>query len=210
MGNMKKENTKERTHIARATVKKERGWTELLLKRFLKAPDLIVDNPHYKSSPPMRLYSIVRLQAIEATPEFKVMMESANGRKKKANKAVDTKRNRIMAHVNALKIDVPEMAEEELKKRAVKSYNDFKERKAMDHDDWEFEPATVDADDAFLNRISLNYLRHHCTRYENELRNIFGKVGVDQAYEILKEKINNAILEKYPFLNQYDTQGKGY
>lgn len=191
---------KEKKHIATATIKKDRGWTELLIRRFLKAPDLIVDNPHYKSASPMRLYLIEKIEAIEATPEFKIMMESANGRKKKANQAVDTKRNKILAYVSNLKIDVPEMPEDELRKKAVKSYNDFKEQRAMERDDFEFEPATVDADDAFLNRISLNYLRHRCTRYEKELNQIFGKVGVDDAYVILKEKINNSILEKYPYL----------
>lgn len=195
-----KDYIKEKKHIAKATIKKERGWTELLIRRFLKVPDLIVDNPHYKSAPPMRLYLIEKVEKIEATPEFKVMMESANGRKNKANQAVDTKRNKIMAHVNGLRIEVPEMEEDELKKRAVKSYNDFKEAKAMHRDDYEFEPATIHADDVFLNRISLNYLRHRCTKYENELRKIFGKVGVDDAYAVLKERINNAILEKYPCL----------
>lgn len=191
---------KEKKHIAKVTIKKERGWTDLLIKRFLKEPDLLVDNPHYKCASQMSLYLIEKVEAIEATPEFKVMMESAKGRKQKASRAVDTKRNKIMAHVNGLKIEVPEMTEGELRKKAVKSYNDFREAKAFQRDDYEFEPATIHADDVFLNRISMNYLRHRCTRYEKELKQIFGKVGVDSAYVILKIKINNAILEKYPFL----------
>lgn len=191
---------KEKKRIAKATIKKERGWTDLLIKRFLKTPDLVVDNPHYKCAGQMNLYLIERIESIEATPEFKAMMESANGRKKKASQAVETKRSKIMAHVNGLNIVVPEMPEQELREKAVKSFNDFKEAKAMRRDDYEFEPATVNSDETFLNRISMNYLRHKCTKYERELNQIFGKVGVDDAYVILKEKINGAILEKYPFL----------
>lgn len=191
---------KEKTHIAKITLKKERGWTDLLIKHFLKEPDLIVDNPHYKSSPPMSLYLIEKIKSIEETPQFKAMMQSASIRKKNANKAVDTKKAIILNYITNLKIILPDIPKDELIKRAVTSYNNFKSQKSFERDEYYFEPATVNADPIFLNRICKNYLRHKCTRYENELSRIFGKVGVDEAYEILKTKINKYIDEKYPFL----------
>lgn len=198
---MKTDYIKEKKHIAKATLKKERGWTDFLIRHFLKAPDLTVDNPHYKCASPMSLYLIERVERIEATDGFKAMMQSASIRKKKVGKAVDTKRSRIMTYVESMRVDVPDIPKEELFKRAVASYNNFRSMKASRRDEW-FEPATVDSDEHFLNRISKNYLRHQCTKYETELGRIFGKVGVDEAYMKLKEKINGAIDEKYPFLAQ--------
>jgi hypothetical protein len=49
---------------------KERGWTEAMIRDFLGDPDLLVDNPHYKSAGQMRLWRLQRAEAIEATPEF--------------------------------------------------------------------------------------------------------------------------------------------
>ncbi len=51
--------------------------------------------------------------------------------------------------------------------------------------------ATVDASDDFLNRISLNMLRHENEHYELELNKMFGKTGNDDAYILLKNKIND-------------------
>jgi hypothetical protein len=43
-------------------------------------------------------------------------------------------------------------------------------------------------------------IRHSYRRYDKELSKLFGKVGKQHGYELLKERINTAIYEKYPFL----------
>ena len=40
-------------------------------------PDLMADNPHYKSAAPMRLWRLQRAEAIEASPEFATRRERA-------------------------------------------------------------------------------------------------------------------------------------
>ncbi len=49
----------------------------------------------------------------------------------------------------------------------------------------------------FLARISVNYLRHMLTSYEDELTRIYGKTGVREAYLELNEKIYEAIGDTY-------------
>ena len=49
---------------------RERGWTESLIKRFLKDPDKLVKNPHYSSAAPMRLYLKRRIEKAEGKQMF--------------------------------------------------------------------------------------------------------------------------------------------
>lgn len=192
--------TDEKKYISRAGLKGKRGWTDLLIKRFLPEPDLITTNPYYKSSPEMKLWLIDIIDEIEQKPEFKAMFYSASNRKKSANKAVETKKSQILSYVRNIKIIIPDIDKEQLIQKACESYNNHKSWLSYERG-YDFTPASPTSDEYFLNRITLNYLRHRCTRYERELEEIFGKVGTQEAYMILKERINSAILEKYTFLN---------
>ncbi len=49
---------------------RERGWTEAMIRDLLGKPDLLVDNPHYKTAAPRRLWRLRKVEAAEATPEF--------------------------------------------------------------------------------------------------------------------------------------------
>lgn len=186
-------------YITRTGLRGKRGWTDLLMNRFLPAPDKIADNPYYKSAGQVQLWELEKIYAIEQTAEFKVMMQSAADRKHTANKAIRTKKKRIISYVNSLVIEVPEMPEDKLVNLACDSYNNHKSQLAVERG-YDFDPATPDSDEQFLNRICTNFLRHQCTRYERELERIFGKVGTQEAYALLKDKVNSAIFNKYPFL----------
>lgn len=49
--------------IAKATLKKERGWTDSLIARFLGEPDKTRPNPHYRTNgAPMRLFALKRVE----------------------------------------------------------------------------------------------------------------------------------------------------
>ena len=49
---------------------RKRGWTEAMIRDLLGDPDVLTDNPHYKSAAPRRLWLLRKVQAAEATPEF--------------------------------------------------------------------------------------------------------------------------------------------
>ncbi len=56
-------------YVTRAVVT-ERGWTQTAVARFLAEPDGTMPNLRYRSSPPIRLYAMERVLAIEGTSEW--------------------------------------------------------------------------------------------------------------------------------------------
>lgn len=62
-------------------------------------------------------------------------------------------------------------------------------------------PAHMRSGDAFLARITVNYLRH-ATRYDNSRNVIRGSAAADQAGSIIKRRTLATIAEKYPALAQ--------
>jgi hypothetical protein len=71
---------------------KARGWTEAMIRDLLGDPDLTVDNPHYKTAAPMRLWRLQRAEAAEALPEFTVRRERAAAQCAAAAKASETRK----------------------------------------------------------------------------------------------------------------------
>lgn len=75
---------------------RERGWTEGMIRDMLGDPDLCVDNPHYKSAAPMRLWRLQRAVAAEATDEFmrrrERAVQQAPMRARAAARGVETKK----------------------------------------------------------------------------------------------------------------------
>ena len=70
---------------------KERGWTESMIRDLLGDPDLRVDNPHYKTAAPMRLWRVQRAEAAEALAEFAAARERAERQCAAAAKAAETR-----------------------------------------------------------------------------------------------------------------------
>jgi len=71
---------------------KARGWTEAMIRGLLGTPDVLTDNPHYKSAAPRRLWRLQKVEAIEASPEFAPRRERAARACTAAAKAAETKR----------------------------------------------------------------------------------------------------------------------
>lgn len=62
--------------------------------------------------------------------------------------------------------------------------------------------ADSESDEFFLQRICVNYLRHERSEYDYDLDRIFGKAGAEEAREALRDKIYEAIAEKYDWLSE--------
>ena len=60
---------REKEKITPTRLISERGWTKGLINELLGEPDVFVDNPHYKSAAPMRLYFLDRVKHIEQTSD---------------------------------------------------------------------------------------------------------------------------------------------
>lgn len=202
MENKLVKNVKREEFITK-TILKERGWNDFLINKYLKKPDKEVINPHYKCAPPMKLYLLKKVKLKEKNKGFidyieknKIKRENLkNGRLK----AKETKTKKLLDYVNGIVIDIPTMQKQNLYNKAIRHYNNLWNNRGQ-YDKIIYQNAES-LDDDFLNRITINMLRHECTNYEEELYNIFGRVGINERYNLLKDKVNNKILEVYPFLN---------
>ena len=180
---------------------KERGWTDTMIKKFLGEPDATRDNPHFKCAVPMKLYELKRVEKVEKRKTFVAAQEASAPRKYSAAKGVATKREKAMEYARTVSIHVPTMNYDKLVKEACWSYNEWHEYDRRGYHNEYFTPADVDSDPVFLHRITMNYLRHECTSYEQELYKLFGKTGVHEAHDILQRRINDEIRRIYPELN---------
>jgi len=185
---------KEQTMASRAGLK-ARGWTDALVTRFLGEPDELVPNPHYKSAAPMRLYYLDRVVIAETTDDFKAAQVKAKARSDTGKAVADAKRVETMRQIDAFEFKVPLLEKEALIDRACHHYN------RLWRDRGEYDKAASPASDpTFLERITVNYLRHACSKYERQLERQFGKIGADDARLAVKKKVLATIAEQYPDL----------
>lgn len=132
-------------------------------------------------------YAVYREDQVEPNPN----RHASERRRQGARKGIETKRRRLLDEIEAIQIDFPRMDEATLTRRAVDHYNERSFNTLR---------ASVDSDLGFLNRITVNYLRHSVTDYDELLEEYRGKVGTREAYISLKEKILEAIAEAHPHL----------
>ena len=71
---------------------RKRGWTEAMIRDLLGDPDVLTDNPHYKSAAPRRLWLLRKVQAAEITPEFATRRERAARQCAASAKAAETRK----------------------------------------------------------------------------------------------------------------------
>jgi hypothetical protein len=63
-----------------------------MITKFLGQPDDFATNPFYGSATPMRLFSVARVEAAEALPDFAEQKARSGQRQKAAAKGVQTKK----------------------------------------------------------------------------------------------------------------------
>ncbi len=156
-----------------------------------------VKNPHYRSGPSSRL--VYRPDLVGILPELqrnageKVLREK---RAQVARQVTEERRAKILRWVEELKVEVERFPDRDaLTREAVEHYNCLWQDRGRDD-----KFADVNADPAFLERITVNFLRHEGTQYEERLVDIWGKVGAEEARERVKIRVLEAIGKAYPHL----------
>jgi len=181
---------------------KKRGWTEAAVRRFLGEPDKLKTNPRFSSAAPMRLYDEERVQKVEASEGWTRWRGESAGRSMVAKSVTDRKRQETLDWVDALDIDIPVVEASALLLMACNAYNSLWESRRRDeYDEYETKSASEDDDQLFLQRITVNFLRHECSDYESELYRLHGRVGVRLAEARLRDRILRAIGQCYPSLD---------
>jgi hypothetical protein len=62
--------------------------------------------------------------------------------------------------------------------------------------------ASVHSDKDFLDRITVNYIRHELSVYDEKIDDLFGKIGKHEAFELLNQKIYTEIGRVFPRLRK--------
>lgn len=177
---------------------KARGWTDGLIRRHLGEPDEVAANPHYsQAGAPMRLYALARVEAAEGTvakEDLAARRRNGTRNRQAAAAAVATKERRLIAEIDALTIRVERQPWGDVVRDALSGNR----HRQMSHE----------TDGEFLDRMVMNYLRHEITNYHAGLDMLFARVGGrGEAYEHLKDRIEQAIYDVYPELSGTETGG---
>lgn len=191
----------ETTNYLTVTELKRRGWTDALIRHHLGEPDTTRPNPYYVSRAAMRLFQTERVAAVEKSAQWDRLQERSRARREAAAHAATTKRQALMARLDAVELSVPVMPFDAVTRMACQHYNQHQEVKLMERGLYDWQKADAASDPAFLVRISVNFLRHHLSQYEAELESVAGRVGVRDAFAEINRKVYAAIAATYPALS---------
>lgn len=192
------------THFYTSTLLK-RGWNQRLIASLLGPPDKLADNPFYKCAAPARLYEHQRVFTAEASPDFQSHLAKRSHRSSAAQKAVQTKTERLQARINQLRITIPQLPEDRLIARAIAHYNRHQAARAAESD-YRYDTTPVHhlppftIADAFRDRLVVNYLRRALSSYDHILHKLHGQTGQSLAHQMLFQRLMEAIQTTYPML----------
>lgn len=179
------ENQEEQKYICKSDLFSRPGWTEAGLKNFGIVPDAERENPHYRRAASVKLFLLEKILAFEKTSQFREWLEKNLSRSVSAQKAVITKTESLLDKVKKFNVSVRKV--QNVVDRGIRSYNE-----------WNCTCVTRNENREFLDRITVNYIRHNLTRYDENLYEIFGKTGKSQAYMECNRRIYLAIARVYP------------
>lgn len=150
----------------------------------------------------MRLYALAHVEFIEKKDDFKEYIERKSASRKKLSASLkiiaDEKRKKLINYVNSLDINIYDFkSEQSLIEAAVNHYNCLWLDRGRDD-----KYATISDDRKFLHRIAVNMLRHDSEQYEPVIYELFGQVGKNEAYHVLRDAVLSKIAKKYPYLEE--------
>ncbi len=172
------------------------GWTRTNVKNFADPPDLTKRNPHYRSASPTRLYRTSRIEEVEQREDVQAALKRGQLRSERATLVSERTRLSGLMKARAFSCTVPEIPQEQLKSLAIEHYNS--RLKLLGGENYVF---LDHVDPTVLNRITVNYVRHELSRYDNELSSIKGKVGRHEIHAWIKRRVLEEIARVYPYLN---------
>lgn len=174
---------------------RSRGWTASMQKHLLGEPDKRVRNPIYRRGKPMKLYCSSRVDQAERSLEFQRLKSRADRRRAAIQPSIEARQRQTVAAAKACRVELKKVSLEHCQREAVNSYNEMTGGLGfLDLDDVKAQHPK------FLDRITVNHLRHNRTHYDHLLAEQANKVGVDLAREIVRAKVYKEIMEAFPEL----------
>lgn len=177
----------------------ERGWSPKLIKSFLGKPDDVHRLGYYCYE---HLYFLPRVERIERGEEFISAQEKYIERRERGKDLAKRKAAERIEMAKTMPIRVVRLSPDEVLTDAIDYYNRRQRRRDWDDDNWhEFSPADTDSGQGFLERITVNYIRHNLTSYDSKLIAQKGKIGGGDAIPIIIRRVFEEIAIAYPHLS---------
>jgi hypothetical protein len=199
------------THLSAAGLR-ARGWTARMVRQLLGEPDLLIANPYVRTAPQTRLYRVERVEAMEASEEFRTVAAASVRRSVAAKAAARRRRREVLARIAAEPVDVPRLPPDRLSAAAVAHRRRRDEerahgQRAHGRRDRAPGPAAIGgAASEAPARWKVDYLRHHLPRHAELLDELLvgprGRAARAAAEELLRRRVYAAIAEAYPDLTQ--------
>ena len=168
---------------------RQRGWTHALIGELMPDPDALRASSHDPMGAPLRFWSLRRTLSAEADARF------ADGRRRERAKAPRPSAEDVAAFVAGIEVKVEEVSTEAARERAVASYNRLQEQKYLGK-----LVRQEDCDQGFLDRITVNVIRHDMTSYDRDLEALAGRIEWRPAMSAMRERTYAAIARAHPTL----------
>jgi putative resolvase len=138
-----------------------------------------------------------QLKAAEKCADWKTASNRARARSGVGKAVAARKAAEQVKAAEHLPITVTHLPLDQLRSRAIASYNLFHEELLWErgHD---YERASEQSDPLFLERITVNAIRHHLTEYETHLEEVAGQGGVSVAGRVIRRRVSAQIAAHYP------------
>lgn len=176
----------------------ERGWSPPMIKNYLGNPDYVKPLGRYCEE---HRYFLPRIERIETDQNFKTEQEKYLLRRQAGRLAAKTQTEKRIKKARTIIIRVVRLSEAEVLERAIDHYN-FN-RRGRHYDDYGYQsPADQDSDRNFLERITVNYIRHNLTSYDSKLFAQRGRIGGDEAVPIIRRRVFAEIACAYQHLEE--------
>jgi hypothetical protein len=142
----------------------------------------------------IKFYLIDRVLKTEITEDFLIDKEKSKVRSNRSKKTAEKKAIQLLEQTRHWVPKIKRLSKKDVFNKSIDSYNNW------NCDRFDVEPATLNSDKEFLDRITVNYIRHNLTEYDYELYDLFGKVGKQEAVCTVKCIMLDKIGELYPYL----------
>lgn len=176
----------------------ERGWSLKLVGEFLGEPDDVKPLGRYCEE---HRYWLPRVERVEQTDEFKTAQEKYLKRRAAGKESAKIQAARRIETAKTLIICVERLPDDEVLEDAIDYFNRRQRRRDWNDDNYyEFTPADRDSGSRFLERITVNFIRHNLTSYDSKLLAQRGRIGGDAAVPIIRRRVFEEIACAYPHL----------
>ena len=180
--------------VTKTQLKQERGWSEKAIETLLGQCDEEKCNPHYQCAPPMKLYLMDRILKAELSAEFIRFKEAKDKRSVSSKRVAAARREALINEIRVKPITIPRITG--YRKVACQHYNELWSSRGRGD-----KSASTSDTAEFINRISVNYLRHVVSSYEEELMSVYRKTGACDARIVIRNAVLDAIARTYPELS---------